>query len=62
RLGRRRAGAAGVAFGSVARRLLQPLLQEAASRQRPLLGEGDLWPQALTLADALVRPWLSPAL
>nr|WP_231598186.1 LdpA C-terminal domain-containing domain [Synechococcus sp. CBW1002] len=62
RLGRRRAGAAGVAFGSVARRLLQPLLQEAASRQRPLLGEGDLWPQALTLADALVRPWLLPAL
>jgi hypothetical protein len=49
---------AGVAFGSVARRSLQPLLQEAQRRGLSLLAAPDLWPQALGLAQALVRPWL----
>jgi hypothetical protein len=59
----RRQGAAGsavrgVAFGGVARSLLQPLLQQAQERSRSLLADGDLWPQALELAQGLVRPWL----
>ncbi len=49
---------AGVAFGGVARRLLQPLLLEAQSRRRPLLADGALWPEALALAQSLVNPWL----
>ncbi|MEB3327533.1 MAG: LdpA C-terminal domain-containing domain [Synechococcus sp.] len=49
---------AGVAFGGVARRLLQPLLLEAQLRGRPLLADGELWPRALRLAQALVNPWL----
>jgi ferredoxin len=49
---------AGVAFGGVARRLLQPLLLEAQGRGRPLLDDETLWPEALELAQALVAPWL----
>lgn len=49
---------AGVAFGGVARRLLQPLLLQAAARGVPLLQAPDLWPEALALARALVKPWL----
>jgi hypothetical protein len=48
----------GVAFGSVARRQLQPLLLQAQERGETLLQAGDLWPQALALARQLVRPWL----
>jgi len=48
----------GVAFGGVARRLLQPLLQRAQERGRSLLADGELWPQAMVLARGLVRPWL----
>lgn len=51
---------AGVAFGSVARRLLQPLLLEAQQRGARLLDqESDLLPQAVAIADGLVAPWLS---
>jgi Fe-S-cluster-containing hydrogenase component 2 len=49
---------AGVAFGGVARRLLQPLLQRAQERGRGLLQANDLWPEALALARKLVGPWL----
>ena len=49
---------AGVAFGGVARRQLQPLLLQAQERGRALLQDGDLWPQALALARQLVGPWL----
>ncbi|MFQ6538922.1 MULTISPECIES: LdpA C-terminal domain-containing domain [Aphanothece] len=49
---------AGVAFGGVARRCLQPLLQEAAHRGLRLLAAADLWPEALRLARSLVDPWL----
>ena len=48
----------GVAFGGVARSLLQPLLQRAQDQGGGLLANGDLWPQALELAEGLVRPWL----
>jgi hypothetical protein len=51
-------GAAGVAFGGMARRLLQPLLQQAELRGSPLREQDDLWRQALPLAQGLVQPWL----
>jgi Fe-S-cluster-containing hydrogenase component 2 len=49
---------AGVAFGSVARHRLQPLLLEAQARGRRLLDLPDLLPAALAAAEALVHPWL----
>lgn len=49
---------AGVAFGGVARRLLQPLLLEAQGRRRSLLTDAELWPRALGLVRELVDPWL----
>jgi hypothetical protein len=51
-------GVAGVAFGGVARRLLQPLLLEAHQRSGGVLGDPELAPRALALAEALVHPWL----
>jgi Fe-S-cluster-containing hydrogenase component 2 len=51
-------GVAGVAFGGVARRLLQPLLLEAQQRGVGLLHDPELAPRALALAEDLVRPWL----
>jgi Fe-S-cluster-containing hydrogenase component 2 len=53
------ARAAGVAFGGVARRQLQPLLQEAEAEGRRLLDLPWLWPRALAIAEALVGPWLA---
>jgi hypothetical protein len=51
-------GPAGVAFGGMARALLQPLLQEAERRGQRLRD----WPEgrsiALQRAGALIRPWL----
>jgi len=49
---------AGVAFGGVARRLLQPLLLAARGRGRALRHDPELWPRALELARSLLRPWL----
>ncbi|MEB3319142.1 MAG: LdpA C-terminal domain-containing domain [Cyanobacteriota bacterium] len=48
---------AGVAFGSVARQRLQPLLLQAQARGGRLLDQPDLLAPALDLATALVRPW-----
>ncbi len=48
---------AGVAFGSVARHQLQPLLLHAQARGARLLDQPDLLPSALALASALVGPW-----
>ncbi|MDM7952315.1 MAG: LdpA C-terminal domain-containing domain [Cyanobium sp. CZS 25K] len=53
--------AAGVGFGGVARRQLQPLLQEAEAEGRRLLDVPRLWPRALAIAEALVAPWLARA-
>ena len=50
--------AAGVAFGGVARRQLQPWLLAAQQRGTSLLADGELWPQALVAVQQLVRPWL----
>ncbi len=49
---------AGVAFGSVARALLQPLLLQAQERGGRLLDQADLLPDASAIAGNLVRPWL----
>ena len=51
-------GAAGVAFGGVARSLLQPLLRQAELAGRPLRELPELRDQALTLARELLMPWL----
>ena len=50
--------AAGVAFGGVARSLLQERLLEAHRRASRLLDAEDLWPGALDLARSIVQPWL----
>ena len=50
-------GAAGVAFGGMARSLLQPLLLQAEARGTPLRELADLRPLALALARGLVDPW-----
>jgi Fe-S-cluster-containing hydrogenase component 2 len=52
------AGAAGVAFGGMARTLLQPLLLEAEQRGRPLRELPELRERALGMARGLVEPWL----
>lgn len=52
------AAAAGVAFGGEARRRLQPWLHRAHQHSRRLLDCGELWPEALQQARALVDPWL----
>jgi Fe-S-cluster-containing hydrogenase component 2 len=51
--------AAGVAFGGVARRQLQPLLLEAEQQGRRLLDLPALWPRALAIVEGLVGPWLA---
>lgn len=48
---------AGVAFGSVARLSLQPLLLQARDRGQRLLDQPDLLEPALARARALVHPW-----
>ncbi len=48
---------AGVAFGGVARRQLQPLLLQAEAAGRPLRELPELRRQALALARGLVEPW-----
>ena len=55
-----RALAGGVAFGGMARSLLQPLMLQAEQRGRRLLEDGSLWPLALERAQQLVVPWLAP--
>jgi len=52
------AAVAGVAFGSVARARLQPLLLQAQQRGGRLLDQADLLPEAAAIAAGLVQPWL----
>jgi|TARA_B100000085_G_C18397109_1_gene452925 hypothetical protein len=55
----RSCGPAGVAFGGMARSIVQPLLQEAECRQTTLRDWPLGWEQALELARNLVIPWLA---
>ena len=48
---------AGVAFGGMARRLLQPLLKEAQLRGTSLREWPAGWSEAVTIARCLVEPW-----
>lgn len=48
---------AGVAFGGMARRVLQPLLHEAQQRQTSLREWPEGWSEAVTIARDLVEPW-----
>ena len=50
-------GAAGVAFGGMARRLLQPLLLQAEALGSSLREQPELCQQALALAEGLLAPW-----
>ena len=52
-------GAAGVAFGGMARSLLQPLLLQAEARGGPLRDCPELLEQALSLTRTLLAPWQS---
>ncbi len=52
-------GPAGVAFGGIARKLLQPLLLEAEARSMSLREWPEGWQKALIQAKKLVDPWLS---
>jgi len=49
---------AGVAFGGMARALLQPLLQQAELRQTSLRDWPRGWDEAVSLASSLIEPWL----
>ncbi len=51
-------GPAGVAFGGMARKLIQPFLIEAQEKNINLLEWPDGWNQALAKAKELVNPWL----
>ncbi len=51
-------GAAGVAFGGMARSLLQPLLLKAEAAGQTLRENIPLQEQALALARSLIAPWL----
>jgi len=51
-------GPAGVAFGGMARRLVQPFLQEAQERELSLRDWPEGWCRALALAQTLIHPWL----
>ncbi|KZR68341.1 putative oxidoreductase Fe-S binding subunit [Prochlorococcus marinus str. MIT 1313] len=51
-------GPAGIAFGGMARRLLQPWLLEAQARHVSLREWPEGWQAALAQAEQLVRPWL----
>ena len=50
---------AGIAFGGMARKLIQPLLIEAEEKNMNLLEWPDGWNQALKKAKELVNPWLN---
>ena len=52
-------GPAGIAFGGMARKLIQPWLLEAQKKQIRLREWPDGWHQALQAAQGLINPWLS---
>ncbi len=51
-------GPAGIAFGGMARRLIQPLLLEAQCKQINLRDWPEGWEAALKHAERLINPWL----
>ncbi len=51
-------GPAGVAFGGMARKIIQPWLIEAQKRQISLKDWPEGWDAALAAAKQLINPWL----
>ncbi len=49
----------GIAFGGMARKLIQPYLLEAQARKISLREWPEGWSQALSQAENLIQPWLS---
>ena len=52
-------GLAGIAFGGIARKLIQPFLIEAKAKNKKLIDWPEGWHQALEVAKGLISPWLS---
>ncbi len=52
-------GLAGIAFGGIARKLIQPFLIEAKAKNKALTEWPEGWDQALKIAKRLVNPWLN---
>ncbi|WP_269623534.1 LdpA C-terminal domain-containing domain [Prochlorococcus marinus] len=51
-------GIAGIAFGGIARKLIQPFLTEAKAQNKKLIEWPEGWEKALKLAKELINPWL----
>ena len=49
----------GIAFGGMARKLIQPFLIEAKAQNKKLIEWPDGWNQALKAAKNLINPWLN---
>ncbi len=49
---------AGIAFGGIARKLIQPFLIEAKIKNKKLIEWPEGWEQALKVAKELINPWL----
>ncbi len=52
-------GLAGIAFGGMARKLIQPFLIEAKTQNKKLIECPEVWDQALKVAKNLINPWLN---
>ncbi len=52
-------GLAGIAFGGMARKLIQPFLIEAQRQNKKLIEWPEGWNQALKAAQGLINPWLN---
>ncbi len=52
-------GLAGIAFGGIARKLIQPFLIEAKAKNKKLIEWPEGWDKALEVAKGLINPWLS---
>ncbi len=48
----------GIAFGGVARKLIQPLIMEAQAKNKKLTEWPDGWNKAVEIAKSLINPWL----
>ena len=52
-------GLSGIAFGGMARKLIQPFLIEAKTQNKKLIEYPDGWNKALKAAKDLINPWLN---
>ncbi len=52
-------GLSGIAFGGIARKLIQPFLIEAKSKNKKLIDYPEGWDKAVEVAKGLIKPWLN---